>query len=328
MDEERDPLAKEISIVASLEETGLTVKAKSRALAALDRLIGSALDIPAAWLESISRRKRQEENINERLVEEDAQAAIYLLRDQRDVGARTIQRFAEDQTRKQRNREAVAAGAVEELRSLPAGTSETGTTAAEDEPINEDWLNIFSAHAENASSEHLRGLWARILAGEIRQPGSFSLTTLRTIAELDKDIATMFQAKLAHRLRAGFLPKPAGLAGQELLDFIFLEEVGLLQDVSVDAGSDLQTNADGYKYATNGDHFLKIKAPLAVRVPLIRITRVGREIASILPQEPDDIALRTVAELLLPNVEQMELCRITPQTSDGNVTSTIVHKFK
>ena len=98
--------------------------------------------------------------------------------------------------------------------------------------MEEDWLNVFEKHAENASSDRLREMWGHILAGEIRNPGSFSLTTLRVIAELDREIAEGFEKAVKTRMAPGVLPKPPDLVGTALMELTFLEEVGLLQDVS------------------------------------------------------------------------------------------------
>jgi len=46
-----DHLSNKVSLSAGLSRTGLSAKAKSRAVAALDRFIGSAIDIPTAGLE-------------------------------------------------------------------------------------------------------------------------------------------------------------------------------------------------------------------------------------------------------------------------------------
>lgn len=54
-------------------------------------------------------------------------------------------------------------------------------------------MNSFMRFAEDASSDRLRDLFGRILAGQIFRPGAFCLTTLRTLSELDQAIATDFQ---------------------------------------------------------------------------------------------------------------------------------------
>ncbi|MDR6195610.1 DUF2806 domain-containing protein [Siphonobacter sp. SORGH_AS_0500] len=61
-----------------------------------------------------------------------------------------------------------------------------------DEPVDEDWLTRFFKYAESISSEEMQTLWGRILAGEIREPKSFSLRTLDIIRNLSQDDANIF----------------------------------------------------------------------------------------------------------------------------------------
>ena len=43
------------------------------------------------------------------------------------------------------------------------------------------------------SSEDMQRRFARVLAGEIEKPGSYSILTLKTLGELDQNIATLFK---------------------------------------------------------------------------------------------------------------------------------------
>jgi hypothetical protein len=89
--------------------------------------------------------------------------------------------------RAQANKEGVAKKAIEYL------SRESEQVSDKPETPEEDWLNIFERYAEDASSEKLRDLWARVLAKEIRKPKSFSLRTMRFISELDSETAQLFQ---------------------------------------------------------------------------------------------------------------------------------------
>jgi hypothetical protein len=310
---EKDPLAGEVSVSAKVDETGLTARAKSRAVVALDRLIGSVVDIPAAWLETRAHRIRQQDQVRDQLVEAHAQAAVVRLKQLPDVGEHTLKLFLKDQKRKQLNRDSIAFLTMEEL-SLPPprplGPAAQGEGTMQDGDISEDWLNLYSAHAENASSEHLRSLWAKILAGEIRRPGAFSRTTLRAVSELDREIAAMFQSKVIDRLQGRMILKPKDLKRQELMDLSFLEEVGLLQQVNGMINLTLAPVPDGNVYLPNGRSLLRIKSGAFIQVPIILITRVGREIASILPTEADEAPLRKVAQTLRQEGRVIELCKI------------------
>ena len=56
--------------------------------------------------------------------------------------------------------------------------------------IDDDWLNTFSSFASRKSREDVQSLWARLLAGEIRKPGSFSLRTLQHLSVVSAEDAS------------------------------------------------------------------------------------------------------------------------------------------
>src|SRR5205814_1243291 len=93
--------------------------------------------------------------------------------------------------------------------------------------IEDDWLNVFERFAEDASSERLQQLWAKILAGEIRRPKTFSLQTLRFAAELDELTARVFE-KHAHSVLMGDFILDAPRSGPEFTELLQLEEAGLI----------------------------------------------------------------------------------------------------
>ena len=65
--------------------------------------------------------------------------------------------------------------------------------AAEPEEISEDWLNAFEREAVDMSSEHMQRLFGKILAGEIKRPKSYSIRTVRLMAQLDNHAAELFR---------------------------------------------------------------------------------------------------------------------------------------
>jgi uncharacterized repeat protein (TIGR03899 family) len=73
-----------------------------------------------------------------------------------------------DQLRKQQNMEAIIVRAVQYC------SDETITDRAD-----QDWFSSFLTLAESISNKNMQDLWAKILAGEVSQPGSFSLKTLQ-----------------------------------------------------------------------------------------------------------------------------------------------------
>ena len=60
--------------------------------------------------------------------------------------------------------------------------------------ISDDWLNRFRESACQKSSEEAQALFSKVLAGEIRKPGSFSLRALTTLSDMDQNVAMIFKA--------------------------------------------------------------------------------------------------------------------------------------
>lgn len=68
--------------------------------------------------------------------------------------------------------------------------------SAPDRPIDDDWIFSWQEYAGRVSTEDLQQLWGKILAGEIKSPGSYSLRTLEFLKGLSKKEAEQI-SKLA-----------------------------------------------------------------------------------------------------------------------------------
>jgi hypothetical protein len=124
--------------------------------------------------------------------------------------------------RKFENRAGTTRAAIDDLKHQPPEEDATGE-------VEEDWLNTFGRLAEEKSSEELQALFGRILAGEIRKPGSFSLRTLQFIANLSKADAEAITRLFPYVLGKTILP----FMGDEFVDLsiparIGLEELGII----------------------------------------------------------------------------------------------------
>ncbi|MCS6265999.1 MAG: DUF2806 domain-containing protein [Vampirovibrio sp.] len=58
--------------------------------------------------------------------------------------------------------------------------------------LDDDWLQNFITKSRNTSDEVLQETWARILAGEVNQPNSFSKKVVNLVSELGKRDAELF----------------------------------------------------------------------------------------------------------------------------------------
>jgi hypothetical protein len=180
------------NIVDSISNLSANLPApiKSSLMGAIGALIGDLTAVPRAWL----RRYAQE-------VDDTTAARSFV---SRELEKRVAEQAGSDPetmnaamevmlpsaVKKARNRVQVAELAV----SFFAEAAAEDTTSGQDPSAPDaDWIDKFTRFAEDASSERLQDLFARILAGEVRRPGSYSLSTLRVVSELDKSLAEDFQ---------------------------------------------------------------------------------------------------------------------------------------
>lgn len=61
-----------------------------------------------------------------------------------------------------------------------------------DEPVDFDWLMRFFDAVGNISNEELQKLWGNVLAGEVKNPGNFSLRTLDIVRNMTQKEAKLF----------------------------------------------------------------------------------------------------------------------------------------
>jgi uncharacterized protein DUF2806 len=91
--------------------------------------------------------------------------------------------------------------------------------------------------SEDKSSEELQQLFGRILSGEIRKPGSFSLRTVQLMSTISKQDAESLSVLLSYAINGMTLPftkeeSDRPTAGERL----FLEELGIAGHPSVIGG--------------------------------------------------------------------------------------------
>lgn len=98
-----------------------------------------------------------------------------------EIRARASTRLAQVEVRRQKNIEVIAERAFSELPS----------TASSQTP-SEDWVSSFFNLCQDVSDDELQTLWARLLAGEVSNPGQYSIRTLQTLKTLNSREATVF----------------------------------------------------------------------------------------------------------------------------------------
>lgn len=109
------------------------------------------------------------------------------------IGVQVAERLIEEQHRIDQ----LVLAAIEHVQTFDhSAPSEEGN-----DEIDNDWIASFRREAADRSLGEMRETFARILAGEICQPRSFSIKTVRTVGSLSQSTANLFRR--AASLRVG-----------------------------------------------------------------------------------------------------------------------------
>lgn len=73
------------------------------------------------------------------------------------------------------------------------GESDSNTPIAPDNPYEDDWLSTFENESCHKSSEDMQERFARMLAGEIKRPGTFSIRAIKMLGQIDPETASIFR---------------------------------------------------------------------------------------------------------------------------------------
>lgn len=203
-----------------------------------------------------------------------------------DIEQRIIQRIAYQQAKKQSNLEHVVQHAANELKSEQEVTQEKPDS---------DWITRFFGISEDISTDHMQVLWGKILAGEVKRPGSYSLRTLELLKNMSQQEAELF-------VRAGkiaivsydkvFIPNPdngkylAEKFNLSFIDLLGLREIGLL--VPNDLQFSLTTNTeDSPPVFTTGRTCIIVYRPKDApqqNLNCIVFTEIGKQLFQLIEQ--------------------------------------------
>lgn len=192
-----DHLDKETSISAELTEAGVKATAKSRIVAAFDRLGGNLFELINVPIESRNTEKRAKMEARVEAIKALTSAGVEKLKSDPEFAERALAAHYGSVFEKQDNKDGVLHAALDDLRRQPPN-EEQATNGPE--AVSEEFMGKFERYAEEATSEVLREKWGRVLAGEIRAPGTFSGKVLRVVDELDAGTAKTFEDFCASKL--------------------------------------------------------------------------------------------------------------------------------
>lgn len=176
----------------------------------IGRFCSAAVDIPIAHLKGVAAKKRAVTEARVKLIRENADQIAKQMNVPQEYVRRSGNKYAEKIIGEQINLDNISAFTLHELqkseteKSIDQDTSDSNkenpdvttyqdTNNNKEKTIDDDWLNRFETEARQKSSEEMQRRFARVLAGEIQKPGSFSPKAVKTLGELDQNIAALFK---------------------------------------------------------------------------------------------------------------------------------------
>ena len=166
-----------------------------------------------------------------------------------------------------------------------------------DKQYSFDWFIRYYEASGNISDEEMQLLWAKILAGEIEKPSSYSLRTLDVLRNMSKEEAECFVkiCNTAIKIESGKYAIPAdhdyiSKNSINYSDILMLEEIGLINSGSgIHINDDLESNTE-YMLYMYGSLIVKAiaseKSKLSLRV--YPFTNVGNELATLIDRESNE----------------------------------------
>lgn len=174
-----------------------------------------------------------------------------------------------------------------------------------DEPVDEDWIARLFNIAKDVSNTEMQYVWGKILAGEVKRPGSFSFRTLETIRNLSQYEATVFQKIMPIITRIGpeyFITSKNDILqkyGINFGDILLLDECGLINSDST-VSMNLRVSKSSKVFLCNEAMVAVIAgyddSPTDFSFGIYDLTRVGKELYQILVKTPNPDIVADLAE--------------------------------
>ena len=171
-------------------------------------------------------------------------------------------------------------------------------TKVSEEKVNEDWITRFFNTIEDINNEQLQQLWAKILAGEIKQPNSYSLRTLELLKNLSFKEAELFskignlsiqnQSKTSY-----FIPSNKELLKKFDINF---SDIVLLKDLDLIHSNELSFDIekaviDSSAYLFYGKELIKLdlKKDTKINLRIYSFTSIGKELLNLVERTSNNL---------------------------------------
>jgi len=213
-------------------------------------------------------------------------------------------RLVQQEIRRQENIDAINQIAFDEIQD---------EAQVSDEPVSDDWATRFFSIAQDVSDEEMRQLWGRILAGEIKQPNSYSLRTLELLKNISRNEAEIFLRFANHSVMftTGQVVivnnnKLIEKLGIEFTDKLLMEEIGLISskdNLSYTIGVAGQPAKFAVKQSGKGLLVESDGGNNPIQLEILTFTKPGLELLDLVKIEANDEYLKEVGKLIKAGID-------------------------
>lgn len=177
------------------------------------------------------------------------------------------------------------------------------------EKVDSDWTTRFFNLAEDISNEQMQELWGKILSGEVKKPGSFSLRTLellKNITKYEAEIFTKFVQLNVKHSRGHFIPYIDQNTFEEYFDIPYSEillmyEIGLLS-----SGPHIGLHFPAlelpaltlYEFGETGIQLTTAAHDRPNSIAILSLTQIGLELAALIPFERNEYNIMYLCKAL------------------------------
>jgi hypothetical protein len=236
----------------------------------------------------------------------------------------TAERICFQERRRQHNIEQITSNAVMEL---------TGTADVPEQKPLDDWVTRFFSIAQDISAQEMQILWGRILSGEVKKPGSYSMRTLDIVRNLSNDEAQAFErvARFAVETSGRDQIVPDGCRkwleknrSLRYIDFVLLGEIGLMYPNPVKFIPCMSEPPEP-AILTSGTIALivdRAENEIDKGIPAYRFTKSGNELIALTEGASDKEYMLAVGSELVRVNFKVQIGDIAERNHDG---VTVVH---
>lgn len=233
---------------------------------------------------------------------------------------RVTSRMAYQEAKRQSNLERITQNAAGEF----DGNERLGA-----ERPDSDWTARFFRIAEDITTDQMQALWGKVLAGEVKRPGTFSLRTLDILKNISQKEAEVFVQVARIAIVAGdraFVPNTDRQKSLEqhfgigFVDLLLLREIGLLAPTDLEY-SLFPAKEDSQSVFSCGSTCILVNRPSGTpkqSVKAIVFTEIGKELLQLVECVPADPAyIQRFAALFQQPGVVVKSGRITEWLDDG-----------